>query len=107
MAGTVISESDLEAILGAADSLADVETLEQLRRRAVEIVAELVQATMVAWNEVDLAGRQIDAVISPPLDRFTARSDERLRSSSTSSTTPCSPTIGAPATGVRTRSPTS
>ena len=78
MARTGVSEADLDAVVGTADSLASLDSLDQLRRHALDAVAELVQATMVAWNEVDLTGRQIDAVISPPLDRFTANSYERL-----------------------------
>lgn len=66
MAGTGVSAADVEALVGAADSLAGLDSLDLLRRRAVEIVGELVEATMVAWNEVDLDGRHIDAVISPP-----------------------------------------
>lgn len=66
-----VSAADLDAVVRAADSLAQLQTLDELRQRAVDIVAALVSATMVAWNEVDLAGRQIDAVISPPLERIT------------------------------------
>lgn len=78
MARTRISSADLDAVIGAADSLAGLDSLDELRRRAVEIVRELVRSTMVAWNEVDLAGRQIDAVISPPLEQVTAQSRETL-----------------------------
>jgi DNA-binding CsgD family transcriptional regulator len=70
MARTGVSSSDVERLTGAANSLAGLDSLEQLRERAVEIVAELVEATMVAWNEVDLEGHVIDAVTVPPLDRF-------------------------------------
>jgi DNA-binding CsgD family transcriptional regulator len=75
---TGVSKEDLEAVVSAADSLAGVESLAQLRQRAVELVGELVQAAMVAWNEVDLHGRQIDAVIAPPLDQFTKHRERTL-----------------------------
>lgn len=55
---TGVSAADVEALVGAADSLTGLDSLELLRRRAVEIVAELVEATLVAWNEVDLDGRR-------------------------------------------------
>jgi len=73
-----VSAADLDAIILAADSLAALESLDDVRRQAVEIVKELVTSTMVAWNEVDLQGRQIDAVISPPLERVTTQSRETL-----------------------------
>jgi DNA-binding CsgD family transcriptional regulator len=78
VARTGVSEADVEAVVGAADSLASLDSLDRLRRRAVEIVAALVEATMVAWNEVDLEGRAIAAVMSPPTDRFTAKSQDRM-----------------------------
>jgi hypothetical protein len=78
VARTAVSEADLEAIIAAADTLASLDSLPELRQRTVETVAELVPATMVAWNEVDLDGRAIDAVIAPPLDRFTERARDEL-----------------------------
>lgn len=75
--GTV-SAADLDAIVRAADSLATLQSLDDLRRQAVEIVKDLVSSTMVAWNEVDLDGRQIEAVISPPLEQVTTESRETL-----------------------------
>ena len=39
---------------------------------AVAIVTELVAATLVAWNEVDLEGHAIAAVMSPPPEQFNA-----------------------------------
>jgi DNA-binding CsgD family transcriptional regulator len=78
MARSGVSSADVERLVGAAYSLAGLDSLEQLRQRAVEIVAEMVESTMVAWNEVDLQGRQIDAVSLPPLDRFDARVRETM-----------------------------
>jgi DNA-binding CsgD family transcriptional regulator len=73
MARTSVSATDVERLVAAADSLASLGSLEELRHRAVDIVAGLVESTVVAWNEVDLDGRDIAAVISPPPDQFTAR----------------------------------
>jgi DNA-binding CsgD family transcriptional regulator len=78
VARTGVSAADVEALVGAADSLAGLDSLQLLRRRAVEIVAELVEATLVAWNEVDLAGRQIDAVASPALTQFSVATRDRM-----------------------------
>jgi DNA-binding CsgD family transcriptional regulator len=78
MARASVSATDVERLVAAADSLASLGSLEALRQRAVDIVAELVEATLVAWNEVDLDGPEIDAVISPPLDQFTAQERDRL-----------------------------
>jgi DNA-binding CsgD family transcriptional regulator len=79
VAKTGVSPADVEALVGAADSLAALDSLQQLRERAVEIVAELVEASVVAWNEVDLDGRELDAVIAPPPDQFTAEARDALR----------------------------
>jgi len=73
MARTSVPATDVERLVAAADSLASLGSLEELRHRAVDIVTELVEATLVAWNEVDLDGQQIAAVISPPPDQFTAQ----------------------------------
>ncbi len=79
MARTGVSASDVEAVVGAADSLADLGSLEQLRQRAVGIVGELVEATMVAWNEVDLDGRVVDAVMAPQPEQLTSRPREAMQ----------------------------
>jgi DNA-binding CsgD family transcriptional regulator len=68
-----VSATDVERLVAAADSLASLGSLEALRQRAVDIVTDLVDSTLVAWNEVDLDGRDIAAVIAPPPDQFTAR----------------------------------
>ena len=78
MARTSVSATDVERLVAAADSLASLDSLPALRQRAVDIVAELVEATVVAWNEVDLDGRQIDAVISPPPDQFSTQERDTL-----------------------------
>jgi hypothetical protein len=78
IARTGVSATDVRRLVGAADSLASLGSLEALRQRAADIVAELVDATLVAWNEVDLDGREIDAVISPPPDQFTAEKRDAL-----------------------------
>jgi DNA-binding CsgD family transcriptional regulator len=78
MAKTGVSAADVERLIDAADSLASLDSLQALRQRAIDAVAELVDATMVAWNEVDLDGRQIDAVISPPPDQFTVQERDTL-----------------------------
>ena len=78
MARSGVSKADVDAVVGSAESLAGLDSLEALRRRAVEIVAELVEATVVAWNEVDLDGRQLAAVIVPFPDQFSAQERERL-----------------------------
>lgn len=78
MARTSVSAMDVERLVNAADSLASLGSLEALRQRAVDIVAELVESTMVAWNEVDLDGREIDAVISPPPNQFTPQEQDAM-----------------------------
>ncbi|MGH2886356.1 MAG: response regulator transcription factor [Solirubrobacteraceae bacterium] len=72
MARSSVSATDVERLVAAADSLASLGSLEALRQRAVDIVTELVAATLVAWNEVDLEGHAIAAVMSPPPDQFNA-----------------------------------
>lgn len=78
VAKTRVSATDIERLVAAADSLASLDSLEALRQRAVDIVADLVESTLVAWNEVDLSGREIDAVISPPPDHFTPQEQDRM-----------------------------
>jgi DNA-binding CsgD family transcriptional regulator len=78
VARTRVSATDVERLVGAADSLASLDSLEALRQRAVEIVADLVESTLVAWNEVDLQGRGIDAVMSPRPDQFTPQERDRM-----------------------------
>jgi len=77
-ARTRVTGQDLDAIIAAGHSLASLDSLDQLRQRAVELVAALVPATMVAWNEVDLNGRRIEAVMSPTLARFTGEGYDTL-----------------------------
>ncbi len=73
MGRTGVSAADVEALVAAADSLSGLGSLVELRERAVEIAAELIDSTMVAWNEVDLDGREIDAVMAPPPEEVTTR----------------------------------
>jgi DNA-binding CsgD family transcriptional regulator len=61
------ADADEQALLGAAEFLAGSESLQMLRRRTVDILPTLVQSTMVAWNEVDLSGKRIEAVTAPEL----------------------------------------
>lgn len=75
---TSVSAADVERLVAAADSLASLGSLEALRRRAVDIVTELVESTMVAWNEVDIDGREIAAVMSPPPDQFTPQERDAM-----------------------------
>jgi DNA-binding NarL/FixJ family response regulator len=79
VARTGVSAADVDALVGAADSLAGLGSLEQLRPRAVEIVGELVETTMVAWNEVDFDGRVVDALMAPEPERLTARPRDLLQ----------------------------
>ncbi len=57
--------ADEQALLGAAEFLLESDSLQTLRRRTVDILPTLVDSTMVAWNEVDLSGKRIDAVTVP------------------------------------------
>jgi DNA-binding CsgD family transcriptional regulator len=61
------ADADEQALLGAAEFLAGSDSLQTLRRRTVDILPTLVHTTMVAWNEVDLSGKRIDAVTAPEL----------------------------------------
>ena len=45
--------------------MAEVVTVEELRRRIVAVMPSLVRTTLVAWNEVDLEQGRIEAIMEP------------------------------------------
>jgi DNA-binding CsgD family transcriptional regulator len=64
MAGTGLSQRRLASVVDSAESLVEIGSLQTLRQRAVEVVSSLLPSHMVSWNEVDLRGRSIAAVLS-------------------------------------------
>jgi DNA-binding CsgD family transcriptional regulator len=73
MRTTAASQTDVDALLRVVASLAEFRDLESLRRHTVAMLPTLVSANAVAWNEVDLVGNRIDAVMEPDLyDRVEA-----------------------------------
>jgi DNA-binding CsgD family transcriptional regulator len=64
MADSGLSRRRLASVVDSAESLVEIGSLETLRQRAVEVVSSLLPSHMVSWNEVDLRGRSIAAVLS-------------------------------------------
>lgn len=64
MANSPVTAQDLDAVLDVAESLVNVSSLDVLRRRTVEVLPDLVPCNLVAWNEVELDGSRIAAVLS-------------------------------------------
>lgn len=70
-----LSPTDVDCLLGAAETLMTASSLGQLRQRAVEALVALVPSTLVAWNEVDVGNGRIDAVTSAPVEGEPALSE--------------------------------
>jgi DNA-binding CsgD family transcriptional regulator len=68
MARSVLSQREVAAVLEAAESFLEVDSVAELRQCAVDTVASLLPETVVSWNEVDLSGGQLAMVRSewPP-----------------------------------------
>jgi DNA-binding CsgD family transcriptional regulator len=69
-----LSDVDISALLGAAEFVAGADSLDALRHRTVAILPTLVPTTQAAWNEVDMDGNRIDAVMAPDIDALGMRS---------------------------------
>jgi DNA-binding CsgD family transcriptional regulator len=60
-----LEDRDVDALMRTVAELAAVRSVDQLRHDTVELVPRLVRSFLSSWNEVDLAGGTIEAVMDP------------------------------------------
>jgi len=64
MSGGRLSSRHFARLVESAETLLETDSFDVLRQRTVEVTSSFLPATMVSWNEVDLQGRRIAAVLS-------------------------------------------